>query len=149
MRSVLGVDAEDSAATTGFESAVILSFEDYAFPSAEAPAGTRRISDVLRAWESDPDKRSALEAGRRWVADTFYESEGDSLRTLRLRKGWSQARLAAALHTSQSHVARIENGADNLQIATCRKLCDIFEIDMNRLDAILRRRASPGCQEAE
>jgi len=80
-----------------------------------------------------------LEEGRRWVARTFYGEEGDTVRTLRLRKGWSQTRLAEALGTSQSHVARIERGTENLTIETCRKLGMVLDVDMNTLDAMLRR----------
>jgi transcriptional regulator with XRE-family HTH domain len=58
---------------------------------------------------------------------------------LRLRKGWSQARLAAEIGTSQPHVARIERGTENLAIGTCRKLCAALDIDLNTLDRALRR----------
>ena len=61
------------------------------------------------------------------------------MRTLRLRKGWSQSRLAKALETSQSHVARIERGTENLTIETCRKISKALEIDMNTLDQALKR----------
>jgi transcriptional regulator with XRE-family HTH domain len=58
---------------------------------------------------------------------------------LRLRKGWSRTRLAEALRTSQSHVARIERGTENLTIETCRKLAKALDIDLNALDLALRR----------
>ena len=73
------------------------------------------------------------------VAANFYAQDGDTLRSLRLRHGWSQGRLAAAPATSQSHVARIERGTGNLTIATCRKLANVFGIDLKTLDEILRR----------
>jgi len=59
--------------------------------------------------------------------------------TLRLRKGWSQARLAAELGTSQSYIARIERGKENLTVKTCRKLSWALGIDLNTLDQMLRR----------
>ena len=46
---------------------------------------------------------------------------------------------AKALGTSQSHVARIERGTENLAIETCRRLCGVLGIDMNTLDQSLRR----------
>jgi transcriptional regulator with XRE-family HTH domain len=58
---------------------------------------------------------------------------------LRLRKGWSQTQLANELGTSQPHIARIERGTENVTIETCRRLCRVLGIDMNRLDAALRR----------
>ncbi|WP_419584454.1 helix-turn-helix domain-containing protein [Thiolapillus sp.] len=90
-------------------------------------------------WEGDAKGRAALEEGRQWVADTFYGEDGDTVRTLRLRKGWSQARLAEALATSQPHIARIERGRENLTIETCRKLTRAWEIDLNTLDQALKR----------
>jgi transcriptional regulator with XRE-family HTH domain len=83
--------------------------------------------------------RAALESGRRWIAEAFYPGDGDTVRTLRLRMGWSQTRLAEALGTSQSHVARIERGTENLAIQTCRKLAAALDIDLNTLDQALKR----------
>jgi len=79
-----------------------------------------------------------LEEARQWVADTLHVEDGDTVRTIRLRKGWSQTRLATEISTSQSHVARIERGTENLAVGTCRKLCSALEIDMNALDKALR-----------
>lgn len=95
--------------------------------------------DLVREFAVDDDSRAALERGRRWVADAFFADDGDTVRTLRLRKGWSQSQLAKALGTSQSHVARIERGSENLYIGTCRKICSALAIDMNTLDQLLRR----------
>ena len=89
--------------------------------------------------KSDESLNAELEKARSWVADEFYAEDGDTIRTTRLRSGWSQAQLASKLETSQSHVARIERGKENLQISTCRKLCRVFGIDMNTLDAMLKR----------
>lgn len=72
-------------------------------------------------------------------AKVDYGEDGDTVRTLRLRKGWSQARLAAELGTSQSHIARIERGTENLTIETCRKLSRALRIDLNTLDRALKR----------
>jgi transcriptional regulator with XRE-family HTH domain len=94
---------------------------------------------VVAELTEDATGNAALEAGRRWVADAFYGQDGDTLRTLRLRRGWSQTRLATALGTSQSHVARIERGRENLTLETCRKLSRTLGIDLNTLDDLLRR----------
>jgi transcriptional regulator with XRE-family HTH domain len=61
------------------------------------------------------------------------------VRALRLRRGWSQSQLAEAIKTSQSHIARIERGTENVTIQTCRRLCAALGIDMNTLDQALRR----------
>jgi len=117
----------------------VFSFDDYAASQPPAPARHSTIDDLVEEWEQDDQGRAALEAGRRWVADSFYREDGDTVRTLRLRMGWSQTRLAEALGTSQSHVARIERGTENLTIETCRKLAQALEIDLNTLNEALKR----------
>lgn len=106
---------------------------------ALVPAKHTAIRDLIGQWEADEKKRAALEEGRHWVADTFHGDDGETVRTLRLRKGWSQTRLAETLGTSQSHVARIERGTENLTIETCRKLSAVLGIDLNTLDLALKR----------
>ncbi len=103
------------------------------------PANYVAIDDLVSEFEGDVEARVALERGRRWVAETFYANDGETVRTLRLRKGWSQAQLADALATSQSHIARIERGTENLTISTCRRLCKALDIDMNTLDNSLQQ----------
>ncbi len=118
----------------------IVAFEDFQAPGEPPPARYSTIQDLISEWEQDPTGRAELETGRDWVADQFYGEDGETVRTLRLRKGWSQTQLADVLSTSQSHVARIERGTENFTIETCRKLARALEIDMNRLDQALRRR---------
>jgi ribosome-binding protein aMBF1 (putative translation factor) len=125
--------------TTSRTRCQVFSFEAYAAPQPSVPPRHTTISQLVEEWEGDGQGRSALEAGRRWVADTLYGEDGATVRTLRLRKGWSQTRLAEALRTSQSHVARIERGTENLTIETCRKLAKALDIDLNALDLALRR----------
>jgi len=125
--------------TTSRTRCQVFAFEAYTAPQPQAPTKHTSIRELMGQWEQDEKKRAALEEGRRWVADTFYGEDGDTVRTLRLRKGWSQTRLAEALGTSQSHVARIERGTENLTIETCRKLSIALDIDMNTLDQALKR----------
>lgn len=114
--------------------------------SDATPAKPQRISELVAAWEADGERRQALAAARQWIADEFYQEE--TLRTLRLRKGWSQTQLAKEIGTSQSHVARIERGTENLTLQTCRRLCTALEIDLNTLDAALRRAPAPPADAA-
>ncbi|AFL73531.1 helix-turn-helix domain-containing protein [Thiocystis violascens] len=117
----------------------VFAFEAYTAPPPPVPANHTTISQLLDEWETDDQGRAALESGRRWVAETFYREDGDTVRTLRLKMGWSQTRLADALGTSQSHIARIERGTENLTIETCRKLATALDIDLNALDQALKR----------
>lgn len=122
--------------------APVFFFEAYTQPQTATPAKHTSISQLAAEWEQDAEGSAALEEGRQWVADSFYGEDGDTVRTLRLRKGWSQARLAEVLATSQPHVARIERGTENLTIETCRKLSRALGIDLNTLDQALKRQGA-------
>lgn len=95
--------------------------------------------EFISGFELEKDGRAALKEGRQWVAETFYGEDGDTVRTLRLKKGMSQVALAESLGTSQSHVARIERGTENPLLGTCRRWCIALEIDMNTLDQAMQR----------
>ena len=128
-----------SEATSKASKCVVFIFADHATRGAETPLHHVAVGEMVAKWEKDDTRRREIEEARGWVAETFHADDGDTVRTLRLRKGWSQAQLAKALGTSQSHVARIERGTENLAIETCRRLCGVLGIDMNALDQSLRR----------
>lgn len=118
---------------------VVINYEDRAYPVIKPPVKHQSIDDLIAELSCVAGFRDELEKARGWVADEFYAGDGDTIRTLRLKRGWSQTLLAEKLKTSQSHVTRIERGTENLSTTTCRRLCEVFEIDMNTLDAMLRR----------
>ncbi|OAI06752.1 transcriptional regulator [Methylomonas methanica] len=117
---------------------VVFRIEDR-LPKIETPAHHKTIDQLVDKWSKDEKRREALQQARHWVADKFHGEDGETVRTLRLKKGWSQVQLATELSTSQSHIARIERGTENLAIETCRKLCVVLGVDMNTLDAALHR----------
>lgn len=125
--------------TSDAQSCVVLSLESHPKLQVIVPAKHRRMSDITKTWEKDESRRKAMEEARQWVGETFHGDDGDTVRTLRLRKGWSQTQLAEAIGSCQSHVARIERGDQNLAIQTCRRLSDVLGIDMNTLDRALRQ----------
>ncbi|MEW5891004.1 MAG: helix-turn-helix transcriptional regulator [Pseudomonadota bacterium] len=124
---------------TSVSHCVVFRFEDHALRRIETPPRHKAIGELVGKWSKDEKRRALLTQARQWAADTFHGEDGDTVRTLRLRKGWSQVQLAAELGTSQPHVARIERGTENLAIETCRKLCAALNVDMNTLDQALRR----------
>lgn len=128
-----------AVATSDAQSCVVLSLESHPKLQVTVPAKHRRMSDITKTWAKDESRRKAMEEARQWVGETFHGNDGDTVRTLRLSKGWSQTQLAEAIGTSQSHVARIERGDQNLAIQTCRRLSDVLGIDMNTLDHALRQ----------
>lgn len=135
--------------TTSRTRCQVFAFEAYTTPRPQPPAKHKAIGQLVGEWEQDGKRRAAMEKARRWVAETFQGEDGDTVRTLRLCKGWSQIRLAEALETSQSHVARIERGTENLTIETCRKLTKALEIDMNTLDQALKRQEAEAIAQAK
>lgn len=86
------------------------------------PAGSVDIDDLVAEFEKDPKMAQAIEEGRRRVAANFYSDESHSVRALRLKKGWSQARLAEAVGSSQSHIARIEQGTEDVRLSTVSRI---------------------------
>lgn len=103
----------------------------------ELPHGIRCVSERLADSERDERRRSFLAEARRELARDL-DKDGETVRSLRLGLGLSQAQLADRIGSKQPHVARIERGSENLHLNTCRKLADILQVDMNRLDAALR-----------
>lgn len=101
------------------------------------PNGYLTVGQIVSELADSPN--FDMSAARRWVRSTLYENEGETLRTLRLSKGKSQAELASEIGTSQSHIARIEAGTQTIYIQTARKLAKVLEIDMNALDKALER----------
>ncbi len=125
--------------TSDVSRCLVFNIADHPKYPIEVPPKHRHISEIAADWARDEQRRQALEDARRWMADIFHSQDGDTVRTLRLRKGWSQSQLAEAIGSSQSHIARIERGTENLAVQTCRRLCHALGIDMNTLDQALRR----------
>lgn len=124
--------------TSGKGSCVIFSYEEFANPPVAIPKKYTAITDIVRELERTEQGRVAMEDARKWIGETLHSEEDMTVRSMRLKKGWSQIQLARKLGTSQSHIARIERGSENLYIDTCRRLCDVFKIDMNMLNQALQ-----------
>lgn len=102
------------------------------------PAGFSTIDEVVAGFERDPALQDELLDARRWIADTVLAGKPVTMRTLRLRKGLSQAQLAQAIGTQQPHVARIERGQADPQLDTCRRIARALGVDLNALDQALQ-----------
>jgi DNA-binding XRE family transcriptional regulator len=63
-----------------------------------------------------------LHAARKVVADVMYEGQQDSLKTLRLRAGLSQAQLAEIIGMKQPNICEFEVGKRKPNIDTLKKL---------------------------
>jgi DNA-binding XRE family transcriptional regulator len=133
-------DVVTETATTETK-ALVYNFDNYANQSPNVSQGHQSIGALISKWEKDEKRQAALSEARQWLAGSFYNNEVETIKTLRLKKGWSQAHLADLLGTVQSYIARIENNAVDLHIETCRRLCAVFEIDMNTLDKLLMKQS--------
>ena len=94
------------------------------------PNGYVDIDSFVAGFEKDPEQRQAIEDARRIIASNFYGKPPRSLAALRLEKGWSQARLATEMVTSQPHIARIETGREDVRLSTLKKLADKLDVPL-------------------
>lgn len=106
---------------------------------APLPGGYREIDDIVRSRESNPRHASALARARQRLATQVEdEAQKPTVASLRLRAGFSQAKIAELLGNSQSSYSLIESGrrADIL-LSTLKKLAAIFQISLDELDAAI------------
>lgn len=122
---------EIGLAETAANEVTILRFERASVIPASAG---RCIDDLADDWARDAAFEAQLRAARMRRARSV---DPTSLKGLRLSRGLSQAELARALGTSQSHVARIEGGTSCPTFETGRKLGRALGVDMNTLDRLL------------
>jgi ribosome-binding protein aMBF1 (putative translation factor) len=94
------------------------------------------IEDIAAEYDRDPQMAPLMEQARRELAQRYYSDE-PSLAALRLQRGWSQARLASEVHTSQSHIARIESGEADARLDTIVRLARCLNIRIGELAEIL------------
>ncbi len=99
----------------------------------------KRFGSLLDRINADDDLRSEMKAARSWVADTFVSQEGDTIRSLRMKNGWSQQDFADRLDSTQAQVARIEKGNTDPRRSTCKKIREALGITAEKLDEIMER----------
>ena len=133
-----------SVTTVTTRPAEVLPFIAPALPEAPIPPAYRTIDEIVARFDRDPVMQEELLDARRWMADTVLAGKPATLRTLRLRKGLSQAKLADAIGTQQPHVARIESGQADLRLETCRRIAGALGVDLNTLDQALQGQPAKG-----
>lgn len=108
-------------------------------PIQKTRPGFKRIGQLIAELEATPDGSQQLTEARQTIAREYYSSSDSPITRLRLQRGWSQKRLADAIGTSQSHVARMESGRENFTIHTLAKVADALGADRSELAADLIR----------
>ena len=101
--------------------AVIAWADFYRADDVAIPEGFVDIDEAVESLEKDPTVKSGMESARTRIAEQIPIHDR-GLAYLRLRRGWSQKRLADAIGTSQSHIARIEAGRSNVFLDTANQL---------------------------
>jgi DNA-binding XRE family transcriptional regulator len=104
---------------------------------AEIPKDFIDIDALVEQEERDPTVAASIATGRKVIAEAFYSGDSKTLAFYRMQKGWSQKRLAQEANTSQSYIARIENGDVDPQMSTARKIANALGITIEALDVAL------------
>ena len=97
------------------------------------PDGYASIDEYIIKNELDDNRRAALEKARTELAEEYYDEAQASISLFRLKKGWSQRRLAEEIKTSQPHIARIESGKADLRLSTLKKLAEALNIKIEQV----------------
>lgn len=56
---------------------------------------------------------------------------GENIKVLRLSRGWTQQQLAEQLHLTRQAVSHYESGRTQPDIDTCRRVAEIFEVELD------------------
>lgn len=89
--------------------------------------------------DSSKEHSAGMAEARAWMADEVLADEGETIRTLRLKKNLSQTQLAELLGTTQAQVARIEKGNVDPQRSTCKRLREVLGVSADTLDEMMDR----------
>lgn len=81
----------------------------------------------------DADYSARMAQARALLAADMEDIEGQSLASLRMKRGFSQTALAKKIGTSQAHIARIEGGQLSLRWDTVIRLADALGVSTDIL----------------
>lgn len=95
------------------------------------------FDSLMEELESDRTNTLSIQRADKWIADNFYGGDIETMRSIRQRRGHSQAALASLVGTSQAQIAKIENGKANPQLTTIMRLTKALRTDPNTLCAAL------------
>jgi DNA-binding XRE family transcriptional regulator len=90
----------------------------------------------------DIDTRQSISEAGKWVADQFYAGH-QTLTTLRLRAGLSQAELGALCGMQQPHISRYESGRHEPGVFQAAALAKALGVSLDTLVEALRQHPLP------
>jgi len=132
---VIRVDRSPITANSGGASIVRI---EHRVVHAPVPAGYTEIDDLIDRHQQDPRKAKALERARQRLASVLNGKAPTTLSTLRLRKGLSQASLAASIGNSQPSYSKIEAGRVDVMHSTFEKLVEVLGVSRDDLAIAIR-----------
>jgi DNA-binding transcriptional regulator YiaG len=98
------------------------------------------IENLVQAFEADPQRAQALKKARRKLASRI---PGDTVQSLRLKTGLSQAAVAKILKNSQSSYSLIESGKrTNVMLSTLEQLAEIFNVSPETVRLAIKNTAA-------
>ncbi|MDU9399029.1 helix-turn-helix transcriptional regulator [Pseudomonas sp. zfem003] len=93
----------------------------------------------MEALDSSAEHKEGMKEARLWVAEQLYAEEGDTIKSLRLKKGLTQKQLAQIIGTSQPQIAKLEKGLGDPLQSTCRRLREALGISADELEKAMDR----------
>ncbi|WP_321899984.1 helix-turn-helix domain-containing protein [Paraburkholderia heleia] len=90
--------------------------------------------DDLISQQDDDTRRRMVEAGKR-LGSILEEKQPYSIKTLRLKKGWSQQELADKVGMSQPQIARLERSIGDPRISTIQRLAAALDANADEIVA--------------
>jgi DNA-binding XRE family transcriptional regulator len=130
---------DESTLTSSSSTATVIWVDVFQPKDVPVPADFEDIDAAIERDEKVPARRAKLENARKALA-ARETRRITGLSALRLRKGWSQKRLADEVGTSQSHIARLEIGNEDILMSTARRLAAALGVPIEELDIALRAR---------
>lgn len=131
---------DESTVTSSSSAATVIWVDLFQPKDVPIPADFEDLDAVIARDERVPARRAKLEEARKALAARATGGRISGLASLRLRKGWSQKRLADEVGTSQSHIARLEIGNEDILMSTARKLGVALGVPIEEIDKALRAR---------
>lgn len=110
---------------------------DVDLSSREVPDGFVGLRELRTKRAQNPRRQAAVERARQRLAG-YVSGGSETLKSFRLSHGLSQQEFAERLGTTQPYVSRIEKSPSNAGVDFMRRLCQVFGIDMNRADELLK-----------
>lgn len=102
------------------------------------PKGFKTLNNVINKHESIPSRAEAMKKARQRLGEILVESNSPDLATLRLKAGFSQAKLAEALGNSQPSYSLIELGRRDILHSTFEKLVGLLGVTRDNLAVALK-----------